>query len=166
MKLLLFSDNHRDRASIKQIIRKNPKSDLIISLGDSEMKKHELVEQHIQGVKGNYPFEPDLPKELTYEFHGLKLYMTHGHHFSVKLGLTRLLNFAAYNDIKIVCFGHTHRPLIKEIDDILFINPGSSSKSKMHNECSYAVLELSDEYIKAVIKTITGKVLFEYLKHR
>lgn len=166
MKLLLFSDNHRDRTSVKQIIRKHPKADLIISLGDSEMRLTELQELNVQGVKGNYPFEPDLPKELNYEFHGLKLYMTHGHHFSVKMGLTRLLNYASYNQINIVCFGHTHRPLIKELNDILFINPGSSSRSKMQKDCSYAVLEIDDVVIKATIKTLSGKILYDFMKNR
>ena len=164
--MLLFSDNHRDRNSIKQIIRKNPKSDLIISLGDSEMRIHELQELNVQGVKGNYPFEPDVPKELNYEFFDLKLYMTHGHHFSVKMGLTRLLNYAIYNEINIVCFGHTHRPLIKEIESVLFINPGSTSRSKMHRDCSYAVLEIDDKEIKAIVKTLSGKILYEYMKLR
>ena len=52
MELLLFSDNHKDKESVKEMIQNHPNADRIISLGDSEMKEFELTEMNIFGVKG------------------------------------------------------------------------------------------------------------------
>jgi len=166
MKLLLFSDNHRDRLSVKQVIKMHPNMDRYISLGDSEMKEHELTALNVFGVKGNYPFEPKFPYELTFVFEGLKVFLTHGHHFSVKLGLTKLLNHALYNDINIVCFGHTHKPLLKELRGVIFINPGSLSKNTFGSKNSYCLLEITNSKIDIVIKTLSGNTLMEYKKER
>ncbi len=166
MKLLLFSDNHRDREAVKIIIGQNPGLTHYISLGDSEMREQELIELGVYGVKGNYPFEPKFPESLTMDFFGLKVYLTHGHLNSVKLGLTSLLNHCLYNDVNIACFGHTHRWMLKEIDGILFINPGSLSRTRMLSEATYALLEINDESITAQIKSLTGDIIEEYNKKR
>lgn len=166
MKLLLFSDNHRDRESLEKMIENHPKIDRIISLGDSEMKEHELTNLNIFGVKGNYPSDPRFPKELTLVFSGVKFYLTHGHHHSVKMGLRRLLNHAIYNEIDVACFGHTHRPYLQEVDGVILLNPGSLSKYRAGNKNSYAVIELTDKSIDIVIRTIKGEILTEYHKNR
>lgn len=166
MELLIFSDNHRDRDIVKKLVQQYPNADRIISLGDSEMKEYELTELNIFGVKGNYPFEPNFPKELTFVFENTKVYLTHGHHFSVKMGLSRLLQYGIYNDIDIICFGHTHQPFLSEVEGILMINPGSLSKNKYHNNASYAILSIEPSSIKAVIKTISNKILLEYQRTR
>ncbi|XMB72369.1 metallophosphoesterase [Mycoplasmatota bacterium WC30] len=166
MKLLLFSDNHRDREAVNQVLQKNPNLDRYISLGDSEMKESELTKLDIFGVKGNYPYEPKFPKELTFVLEGTKVYLTHGHLFSVKMGLKRLLNYGIYNDINVICFGHTHRPLLKEIQGIIFINPGTLCCRKIPSKCSYALLEITDKNIDVIIKTLEGEVLLKYTKQR
>lgn len=166
MKLLLFSDNHRDRDSVKEMIALNKDVDQIISLGDSEMRQNELTELNIFGVKGNYPFEPKFPLDLTFEYEGIRVYYTHGHQYSVKLGLSRLLNYAVYNNINIVCFGHTHRAVLKEINDVIFINPGALSKNKMFTNNSYAILKITTKLIDITIKTLSGENVYRLTKHR
>jgi uncharacterized protein len=42
----------------------------------------------------------------------------------------------------IIVFGHFHRPVITEWQDILFINPGAVAPS--HGQSSFAILELGD----------------------
>ncbi|MBI9009739.1 MAG: YfcE family phosphodiesterase [Tenericutes bacterium] len=166
MKLLLFSDNHRDRDSVKEVIRMHPDMDRYISLGDSEMKEHELSSLNVFGVKGNYPFEPNFPYDLSFNFLGLSVFFTHGHRYSVKLGLTKLLNHAIYNNIDIVCFGHTHRPFLREIEKVLFINPGCFSKERNGASNSYCILEITETLVHVVINTLSGVTLMDYDKER
>lgn len=166
MKLLIFSDNHRDSVSVETMVKQYPMIDRIISLGDSEMKEHELTNLNIFGVKGNYPFEPNFPLELTFEFEGVKMYFTHGHHYSVKMGLSRLLNYGSYNDIDIICFGHTHRPLLKELNGIIFLNPGALSSRRFGSSNSYAIVEITEPFIHIEIKSLIGNKLLEYTKKR
>ncbi len=166
MNILLFSDNHRDREAVKTVLRKHPDMDHYISLGDSEMKEHELTALNIYGVIGNYPFEPKFPPSLTLVFEDLKVFLTHGHHFSVKLGLTRLINHGKYNDIDIICFGHTHTPLIKDIDGLLLINPGALSKQRTMKRYSYAILTLTKTMIDVLILDLSGKTIAHYHRTR
>lgn len=166
MKLLLFSDNHRDRQSVKEVVEKHPDMDRYISLGDSEMKEHELTALNVFGVKGNYPFEPNFPNQLTFVFEGIKVFLTHGHYYSVKLGLTKLLNYSLYNDINIVCFGHTHKPLLRDLRGVIFINPGCLSKAKYGSSNSYCILEITKSKINVIIQTLSGNTLMEYEKER
>ncbi len=166
MKLLLFSDNHRDKESVKSIIKQNPGLEHYISLGDSEMREYELTELGIYGVKGNNPFDPNFPLKLTLAFDGLKVFLTHGHLYSVKMGLSKLLNYGSYNDIDIICFGHTHQYLIKDINGILFINPGSLSTRRIFSKSSYALLEITEKEINVRILTVKGETILEYTKSR
>ncbi|MCK5731609.1 MAG: metallophosphoesterase family protein [Tenericutes bacterium] len=96
----------------------------------------------------------------------MKVYFTHGHYYSVKMGLTRLLNHAVYNHIDIVCFGHTHRALLKEINGVIFINPGALSKQRMYSKNSYAILEITEKIIKVEILSLSGKLILKYNKQR
>lgn len=166
MELLIFSDNHKDKESVQKMIDHHPNVERIISLGDSEMKEFELTELNIFGVKGNYPFEPNFPKDLTFEFEGFRMFLTHGHLFSVKMGLSRLLNYGVYNNINIICFGHTHQPFLKEIQGILFLNPGSLSKQKFHNKATYAIVSIQPSNIHAVIRTLDNNIVLEYNRTR
>ncbi|HPJ23816.1 MAG TPA: YfcE family phosphodiesterase [Bacillota bacterium] len=166
MKLLIFSDNHRDREAIREMLDKNPGFIHQISLGDSEMRESELTELNIYGVKGNYPFEPKFPKDMTLDFEGIRVFLTHGHLFSVKLGLSSLLNHCLYNDIQIACFGHTHQAMIKEIEGVLFINPGSLSRTRLFSKASYAILEITEKAIEATIKSLDGDIIYTYQKNR
>jgi len=166
MRILVFSDNHRDRESIKLAIAQNPGLLHYISLGDSEMKEQELSELGVYGVRGNYPFEPKLPYDLTMDFEGVRFFIPHGHLLSVKSGLSALLNHCLYNDIQIACFGHTHKSLIKEIEGVIFVNPGSLSRNRMFSEASYALIDINNLSISIVIKSITGEIISEYQKER
>lgn len=166
MELLIFSDNHRDYHAVDEMLQKHPNVDHIISLGDSEMREFELTERNIYGVKGNYPFEPKFPRDLTMVFEGVKVYLTHGHLYSVKMGLSRLLNHGLYNDIDIICYGHTHRFQLAELQGIVFVNPGSLSRSRMFAKASYARMIIDARSIHIIIQTLDGEILEEYTKKR
>ena len=125
MKLLIFSDNHRDRSSVNKMLEDNKDSDYIFSLGDSEMPEHELSALNIVGVKGNYPFEPKFSYNLFLNFLGVDVFFTHGHRYNVKLGISRLLEEAKSLNAEIVCFGHTHQAYLRDVSGIIFLNPGS-----------------------------------------
>ena len=86
MKLLIFSDNHREKTALESILLLHKDSERFISLGDSEMSETELSNLNVFGVKGNYPFEPKFPDELTFEFDGWRFFLTHGHKYNVKNG--------------------------------------------------------------------------------
>jgi putative phosphoesterase len=69
-----------------------------------------------------------------------------------------LLYHAKEAQADIVCFGHTHRPYVEEIDNILFINPGSLCypRSK-YPEPTYCILDTSTKEV-AFYNAISGQV--------
>lgn len=165
MRLLIFSDNHRNKDNVIKMIKQNKNIDRIISLGDSEMNEFDLSSLDIIGVKGNYPFEPKFPLELNFNFLGINILFTHGHLYHVKLGLTRLINHAQSLAAEIVCFGHTHRSFLEEINGLIVFNPGSLSSKRSFETATYGIIDINEEQIvikimdlkKQVIKTLKKK---------
>ncbi len=167
MRLLIFSDNHKDRESVKKMLEQVKNPDRIFSLGDSEMREQELSELGIVGVKGNYPFEPKFPLDLFFDFDGVRIFLTHGHKYSVKLGLSHLMQKGYSLEADVVCFGHTHRAYLKDIEKCVYMNPGSLSKPKSGSSASYALIEITDKLIVfKIIGVDDEKVIQEYIKKR
>ncbi|MBU0997671.1 MAG: metallophosphoesterase [Firmicutes bacterium] len=167
MKLLVFSDNHRDRESLDLLLKECQEMDRIISLGDSEMREEELSERNVIGVKGNYPFEPNFPDDLIFIFDDWKFLFTHGHKYGVKMGLYRLVEVSNAHDIDVVCFGHTHRAILEEIDDLICMNPGSLTFPKGTFLPTYAIIETKANKISLEIRDLkTHKTLLSLFKTR
>lgn len=145
MRILIFSDNHRNRENIKMMIDEHPKVDRMISLGDSEMSEIELSNLGIFGVKGNYPFEPQFPLDLFFDFEGWKFFLTHGHLYSVKNGISRIYEVGKEKEADIVCFGHTHRPLLEDYGDLILFNPGSLAHPKGSIYPTYGFIEVTEK---------------------
>jgi len=117
--------------------------DIILHLGDN-FKDCEAIEQEypeimLRSVRGNcdYGFSGLVIDEFTLE--GKRFFMTHGHTFSVKTGISRIIATAIEREVDILLFGHTHIPYESEVDGLMVINPGSIGLGK-----SYAVLEVEN----------------------
>ena len=54
--------------------------------------------------------------------------------------------------VDVVVFGHSHQPLNREIDGILFFNPGSPNDTLHAPYKSYGILEVNDEIVGKIIK--------------
>ncbi|MDD3122541.1 MAG: YfcE family phosphodiesterase [Candidatus Izemoplasmatales bacterium] len=167
MKIILFSDNHRDKEAVLELIKMYPSADRYISLGDSEMTESELSMLNIYGVKGNYPFEPKFPDDLSFTFDDWDFFFTHGHKYGVKNGLSRLYEVSKSLNSEIVCFGHTHVAFLEEMDDIIFLNPGSLTFPKRFEPTSFAYIETSPNLIDIKILDLkTNKVIFSFKKKK
>lgn len=164
MKLIVFSDNHRDRLVIDRMLSQQA-FDYAISLGDSEMSEPELSHKGIFGVRGNYPFEPAFPYELTMTFEGVRIFFTHGHLQRVKSGLTGLYERAKAAKAHLCCFGHTHQRTITELHGITMMNPGSLAFPKGQVERSYACITCSNTHMIIDIHDVDhGCILTHYVK--
>jgi putative phosphoesterase len=77
-------------------------------------------------VHGNMD-PPDVKRKLpelnTIEFHGKKIGIIHDP--DTLYGMDKMKRIAKENDLNILAFGHAHKPFIKHVDNVLFINPGS-----------------------------------------
>ncbi|MFH0992761.1 MAG: metallophosphoesterase, partial [bacterium] len=157
---------HRDVDAVDRIILLNRDADRFVSLGDSEMREHELSARNVYGVRGNYPFEPDFPYELTTVFAGWKTFLTHGHRYYVKNGLSQLSDRAAAETCDIVCFGHTHQPYLAERAGVLFVNPGSAATPRSGLTPTYAIIEATEDEVRIAILDLDHNIPLHTLRKR
>lgn len=55
----------------------------------------------------------------------------------------------------IIVFGHSHVPMNKYIDDILFFNPGSATDTVFAPYRSYGIIEIANGKVKATIHKLS-----------
>ena len=152
MKILVLSDSHKHTDyMLNAIYLESP--DLILHLGDNS-KDCDAIEDEfpnimLRSVRGNcdYGFSGLAHDEFTLE--GINFFMTHGHNFSVKTGLTALIRNAVDRNVDVLLFGHTHIPHYSTFEGMMVINPGSIGLGK-----SYAVLELENDEVSYELKSL------------
>ncbi|MEP7358969.1 MAG: metallophosphoesterase [Anaerolineales bacterium] len=93
----------------------------------------------VYAVGGNRDVLLGLPRRLVLEFEGVRLGLAHGHgglwgylrekvlYFTVGFYHERYLRQvrAQFEDVAVIVFGHSHRPVNRLIDGVLMFNPGS-----------------------------------------
>ncbi|MDE6699718.1 MAG: metallophosphoesterase [Acetatifactor sp.] len=145
MKVLIVSDTHKKNDTYLNLLKLH-KPDLVIHCGDAEGAEYLLTEAadcpvHI--VLGNNDFFSSLPRELELEIGKYKVWVTHGHNYYVSMGNETIKREAVARGMDIVCYGHTHRPVVDRDDDIIAVNPGSLSYPRQENRRpSYVIMEI------------------------
>ena len=154
MKILVMSDSHGAKNSMLQAIKKES-PDYILHLGDNDRDCSVITAKYpeipLRNVKGNCDGFSSLSETEGFEIEDKNILMTHGHLFYVKTSLTRLKQYANDQKPDIVLFGHTHNPHKEEMNDILFINPGSIG---FGTPKTYAVINIDDGKITSEIKNL------------
>jgi len=145
MKLLVFSDSHGSPAKMLEAIAQHS-PDLIIHLGDSGSDLRKIETQFpqipLRAVRGNCDFRSDLPDTDFFTVGKTKIFMTHGHLYSVKATLSLLADEARARGAELALFGHTHEHFDSALCGVRLINPGSCG----HAVCpSYAELIISEK---------------------
>ncbi len=100
--------------------------DMLVHCGDVEGREifiEALVECPCCIVSGNNDFFSDLPREEEIEIDGNKVLVTHGHYYGVSMDISGVAEEAASRDCHAVFFGHTHKPVVEEIDGVLALIP-------------------------------------------
>lgn len=137
MKYLVFSDLHGSRQGLEllQVAVKEERPDMLLCLGDilsgaydgdrglciDYLKNNEVP---LLGVRGNCDAYFDasllgiaLPETMTLYFHNHRLLLAHAPFIGEKAG-------------DVVIYGHTHRKMLYEDQDIITLNPGSIGKPR------------------------------------
>lgn len=179
MKILIASDIHGSLKYCNKLVEQYKKEgcEKLILLGDIlyHGPRNDLPEGYnpkgviallngisdeILTVRGNCEAEVD---DMVLDFNVLAEYallyvkkrlvfLTHGHKFNPQ-------NMPMLKKGDILFNGHTHVSKIEEINDILYVNPGSVSIPKENTKRGYVIL--TDE--KIVHKSLDGEILEEYI---
>lgn len=156
-KILIVSDSHGQTKELDRVKQKHQNEvDLMLHCGDSELMANHPSIQGFVTVRGNCDYEENFNEQIVEEIGSVKIFLTHGHLYSVKTSLLNLLYRAREHHVQIVCFGHSHELGAEMVDGVLFINPGSLRLPRGRTERTYVILEI--ENLEATLK------VFEYDK--
>lgn len=129
MKIVVFSDSHGMISPMRRAAELHSDADLFLHLGDGCREFEMLCEQmgiKGQDVRGNCDLaDYETPAFRLLEIGGCKIFMTHGHEFSVKFTLSELISAGEREGADLILFGHTHIPLCSYEKGIHLLNPGS-----------------------------------------
>ena len=158
MKIVVFSDSHSDIESMKKIVDKE-KPNMIFHLGDciedalalQKYTKDILVEF----VQGNTDYRYNYDKKIVLEIEGKKIFLTHGHKYHVKRGVSNILKKGIDKKVDITLFGHTHIPYLNYKNKMWLMNPGSINRYYFKGKnCSYGIIKIKNSKITCKIVEI------------
>ncbi len=149
MKILVISDTHGDTYKAEEAIRSNNGVNLIIHLGDYFRDAQKLSNLFpgipVEYIYGNSDFMIDnVPAEKMLDVCGKKIFITHGHRYSVKWDYEKLFKKAEELHADLLLFGHTHVPEIISRGKYYVLNPGSASDPRDDSDESYAIIEIDN----------------------
>lgn len=151
MKILVISDTHIPHRAreLPEILRKEVEgADMVIHAGDFTSYDFYLelmaYNSNLHAVYGNMD-DPDLfrtlPEKKILTVENVKIGIIHG--FGAPLGLEkRVMERFKDEEVDIIVFGHSHRPLLKKEGEILLLNPGSPTDTIFTKRRSYAILTI------------------------
>lgn len=146
MRIVVFSDSHRNFAVLERIVLAQPEAGLFLHLGDGEREFEDLTllhpEKQMRGVQGNCDWGSQSKVMDMVNVENKRIFFTHGHTFGVKAGLTEFLHTARSLGAVVALYGHTHVAYTDYEDGLYVMNPGSVS-SPNQGPPSYGVIDIT-----------------------
>ena len=112
MEILVVSDTHGRTSRLAEVLERT-KADTLLFLG-AGLRALSVVPGGIAvyAVRGNCDFMGfDTPDARLEIFDTYRVFMTHGHRYSVKYDLSAAICAAAERNADVLLYGHTHAPL-------------------------------------------------------
>ena len=149
MRILVFSDSHGNISSCTTVVENIINVDMILHAGDHASDAAWIQKCFpdipVKYVRGNC--DSDMaPLSLVVEAEGKKIFLTHGHCYSVKSQPECQDLIEAAKDCDCVVFGHTHEPVCFKSGELTVLNPGSAKS--LH---SYGVIEIEEGILRAAV---------------
>jgi putative phosphoesterase len=156
MKVGIIGDTHGSQEALKTIINSFKEVELFIHTGDHWQDAVCLEKKTgipVFTVKGNCDYE-ERASELCFTLKGKRFLLTHGHLYGVKYGLQTLAYRAEELGVDYCVFGHTHRAIIENYNNIVFFNPGSIAWPRGENYFAGIILDYRENIFISQFKNI------------
>lgn len=152
MRIIVVSDTHGSPDLLLSAVRQAGRTDMLLHLGDG-VRDCAALERAYAGevwkVRGNCDFATSDEYEHFLPLNGAAIYMTHGHLFNAKVTLNKLWYKGSEMGADIVCFGHTHVPLLEKQGTLTLLNPGS-----LKNVRTYGLIEIDGGKVNINLRTL------------
>lgn len=165
--ILVLSDTHQNIKLLRKAIKKVKSDNIHIThffhLGDNYEdieENYDLTDNKIilrvPGIYHNKYLDGSLPKFKKITIHHWNFLLLHS--------LDDLPD--NYENIDLVCFGHTHEAEVYKKQTTYFLNPGHLKSKNETTKPSYAVVDVSEETIYINIKTIDKEMIKSVIINR
>ncbi len=152
-RVVVISDTHmpgRARKLPPVLVADLERADLILHAGDfATVETLEALRGFapVQGVYGNVD-EPELrcllPRRLKIELFGRWVGLVHGDSPSLPTVARAVAEFVD-EQLDLIVFGHSHRPLLRREGDLLLFNPGSPTDRRAEPRFSYGRIRQGED---------------------
>ncbi len=150
-RIAVVSDSHGHIENLPLFSNRLGQVDALWHLGDHAEDAERIAARLNCGyvaVRGNCDPFSSAPLTYTVDWHGKRILLLHGH---TVMGRLHQLYAAKEANADAVLFGHSHVPSAETVEGVLLLNPGSLSRPRTVKGPSVAVIELSDEDLRAEI---------------
>jgi putative phosphoesterase len=161
MRIAVISDTHiPDRAEDipPEVLKELRKADLVIHAGDlvelNVLDKLKAACKEVVAVQGNmdpYEVKSKLPEKTIIKVGAFRIGVMHGYGPADGL-LTLLADSFKEDKVDVIIFGHSHTPLARKIDKIIYFNPGSLTDKMFSPFNAYGIIEVSDKIETKIIR--------------
>jgi len=145
-----MSDSHGRNTNVQDVLEREKGADFYLHCGDLCSDPRQFP--NVYFVEGNCDYNPEMPEYRVVECGKYRIFMTHSDGmWNRQHDLAKL---AVKKKCQIVCYGHTHVPVIEEYKGLWLVNPGALSYNRDGSEIGYVVIDIEDTDLH-----ITRKVL-------
>lgn len=163
MRILLVSDTHGRSDELIEAV-KGQEFDRLFHLGDY-VEDGEYIAQSLglaaTIVRGNGDLGSSYKDEEILEIKGKRIFMTHGHLYNIRQGLTSICYKALEEDLDLALFGHSHIPVNIREGKVIIMNPGSPSFPRLDprnvidgkkRRFTYGIISIEDEIATEIVE--------------
>jgi uncharacterized protein len=167
MKIIVLSDTHIHGQMPDELLAIVKDADIVVHAGDFITRQAydslNAACKKLVAVNGNSD-EDDvkalLPESETFEAGGVKFGVVHAGRFGTDT--TNMRYLALEMGVKVLIFGHLHRPIIEQ-SDVLLVCPGSPTHPRMADPTMVS-LDVTDRKVTGNILKIQSGDLCGYIK--
>lgn len=157
MQLVILSDTHGRTNKFLRIVETYQKTaDAFLftgdGMGDANAAQKEFPDAKIYTVKGNNDFGNEAPLQRRIDFtiveenpKTITVFMEHGDSLPYSHREDAMFSLTRRQKAQIGLFGHTHVPFAQMENDILILNPGSTSYPRGGSKPSYAIITIDND---------------------
>ncbi len=156
----MLSDTHaKDLGALpERILEDLKKADLIIHAGDYTSKN--LLDQlkelgDFKGVHGNMDSDElkrELPDKEIFEVRGFKIGIIHPSEGGSPVGLKDRVKSKLGEDVDLIIYGHSHKPVNERESNTIYFNPGSATGAFPARYKTSGILRIEDEIEGEIVK--------------
>lgn len=169
MRAVIISDTHGALQRSELALRQLEPFDLLIHTGDHWTDGRwlaNLFSVPLKAVAGNCDGS-DHPPRLSFEWSGLRFYLSHGHLQGVRQSINPLVAEAQQHHANLVIYGHTHCSHMESVGSLTVFNPGSVGEPRgslvlpYYDQPTIGAIDIEDRAVLKLISIYDGQILKE-----